>query len=154
MVVRPLVGNDMDYTKLRDFSKAASLEGTDVKACVSAVTQILRSSSCYAVSPNDLGQELEQLGLDRAHSQVIVKIYSNEKNEIMSRLKDKIVRFGKVNEVTANIMGSSSINISLSQTDFTGKAQEMQINMSKDQAHLLLAELKAVKSRMEELQTD
>lgn len=154
MVVRPLVGNDMDYTKLRDFSKAASLEGTDVKACVSAVTQILRSSSCYAVSPNDLGQELEQLGLDRAHSQVIVKIYSNEKNEIMSRLKDKIVRFGKINEVTANIMGSSSINISLSQTDFTGKAQEMQINMSKDQAHLLLAELKAVKSRMEELQTD
>lgn len=154
MVVRPLVGNDMDYTKLRDFSKAASLEGTDVKACISAVTQILRSSSCYAVSPNDLGQELEQLGLDRAHSQVIVKIYSNEKNEIMSRLKDKIVRFGKINEVTANIMGSSSINISLSQTDFTGKAQEMQINMSKDQAHLLLAELKAVKSRMEELQTD
>lgn len=154
IVVQPLIGKEMDYIQLKNFAKAASLELSEVKACVSAVQQILKSGSCYAVSPSDLGQELEQLGLDRQHSQAIVEVYSKERNEIMNRLKDCMIRTGRLNDVKGSKEGANGIILHLSHTNYCDVKREDNVFMTREQAEVFLAELKSLKKRMEELEAE
>lgn len=68
-------------------------DGNDVKACLSAVRQILESSACHGVTEQELTAELQQLGLESSQSVVIGDVYHQHRDRLTHKLRSPLLPY-------------------------------------------------------------
>lgn len=154
-VIKSLKGEEIDYEKIKELSQGASLDSTELKACLSALTLIMRSGACHGVSYSELSTELEQLGLHRSHASALTKVYVQHFDSLVSILKEKSLRITRLESPVKLGPGPEQGTLRLSMTVKDASLDDKKHHsmvMTKQQAAVLLSELKNVKLRMDELQ--
>lgn len=87
-VIKDLLGDSIDYSKVEKLTSDAKYELSDVKASIAALSLILCSAAKYSVDGDSLSNELQQLGLPKEHSVSLCKTYA----ENLTRLQDSFSR--------------------------------------------------------------
>lgn len=64
----------------------------DLKRCIACLSFILTSAARFTCDPGVLGNELQQLGLPREHSQSIRKVYVDHNGTLTGALRAKSFR--------------------------------------------------------------
>ncbi|XP_050420504.1 COMM domain-containing protein 4 isoform X2 [Adelges cooleyi] len=139
------------FEKAKELMADAKLEGENCKACVAAITFILKNSACHAVPQNYLTNELQQIGLPREHALALCKVYSDNLPEITKALKNSSLQIGRVKDVDVSKETDDEYSMKLKFSNALGKLEEKKFAVTKEQIQLLIAEFSDVAERMTEL---
>ncbi|PSN46263.1 COMM domain-containing protein 4 [Blattella germanica] len=98
LVVRPLIGEKIDYERITKLTADAKFEPGEVKACTAAIIFILATSARHGVDGETLSSELQQLGLPREHSLSLCRVYSDHLTSISDHLRKKSLRLSHLKD--------------------------------------------------------
>ncbi|GLV44111.1 uncharacterized protein CBL_12593 [Carabus blaptoides fortunei] len=102
-VVQSIVSPPLDITKAEKLFTDSKLDpDADLKRCIACLTFILTSAARFTCDPGVLGNELQQLGLPREHSQSIRKVYVDHSGTLTGALRDKSFRVNKLEKITVH----------------------------------------------------
>ncbi|XP_063221680.1 COMM domain-containing protein 4 [Bacillus rossius redtenbacheri] len=99
LVAKSLIGEDMDYEKVKKLTSDAKFDTGDMKAVVAAVAFVLSSSARHGVDGDELGSELQQLGLPREHATGAVRVHGDHVGRITERLRAGSLRLSRLQDV-------------------------------------------------------
>lgn len=165
-VVKSLIGEELDYEKVKKLTSDSKFEVGDVKACIAAIAFILSSSARHGVDEETLSSELQQLGLPREHSTAMCRVYRDNLSSITSRLWENSLRLSRLEGVRWRVdvtCGSSilketdikprpEIHLSLDVLDnIKNNKVNHRLMLSVEQLHMLISDLKVVSSQMDSL---
>ncbi|XP_043289088.1 COMM domain-containing protein 4 [Venturia canescens] len=154
LVAKSITDQELDEVRVKKLTQDAKLESEDAKAIVAALELILTSSARYGVTPADLSNELQQLGLPREHSAALARIHTDVSSRIVSEaLIPQSLRRSRVSSVEIKQTGEDfspfcRISLNLKKLGSSKEAEEV-IDVAKDDIPVLLAELKKVRAMME-----
>ncbi|KAG7190217.1 hypothetical protein KM043_006340 [Ampulex compressa] len=152
-VAKYLTEGELDEEKVKKVTQDAKLELNDAKAMVAALELIFTSSSRYGVSAADLGSELQQLGLPREHSASVARLHTDYCPQITAALSSQSLRVSRLSSIevlpSAGPSPFSTVTLKLKKLD--GNGEDSTISISKDDAQVLLGELKRARALMESL---
>ncbi|XP_066586284.1 COMM domain-containing protein 4 [Prorops nasuta] len=152
-VAKSLAEGEFDEDKVKKIVQDAKLDLSDAKAMVAALELIFTSSARHGVSAADLSSELQQLGLPREHSTAIARLHTDFCPQITASLTSQSLRVSRLSSIEVLPCDSqspiSTVTLKLKKVD--GEDEETTINITKEDVHVLLAELKRAKSLMENL---
>lgn len=159
-VAKSLLGEHMDFERVKKLTADAKFESGEVKASVAALMFVLATSARHGVDAETLSSELQQLGLPREHAMALCRVYSENLTAISSRLQDQSLRLNRLQDVqwrldkvvvNKNLM-AGELRLGLQVMEPASGAQcTHSFNISAQQLHLLLADLKRAASLMEPL---
>ncbi|XP_050545374.1 COMM domain-containing protein 4 [Daktulosphaira vitifoliae] len=152
--VNSLLGEPFNLEKAKELMADAKLEGENCKACVAAITFILKKAACHAVPQNYLSNELQQIGLPREHALALCKVYGDNLSEITKVLRSSSLKIGKLSDISVSKEIDNGYLMKLKYTNSPGKLEEKNFTLSKNQIQLLIAELSDVSKRMADLTQD
>lgn len=155
-IAKYLTDGDFDKDKVKKIAQDTKLEINDAKAVTATLELILTSSARYGVSPADLNNELQQLGLPREHSGAIARLHTDFCSQITAVQSLQSLRVSRLSaiEVTRNRISCNSFplyTILLKLEKLDGSKESFTINATCVNLKVLLAELKSVKAQMESL---
>jgi len=85
MVMKNLLGDELDMEKLQKTAADAKLEEAELRACVAVLSFTLESAVRHDASSAQLGQELQQLGLPREHATSAGKVLEQHSQALAER---------------------------------------------------------------------
>lgn len=152
-VAKYLTEGELDEEKVKKITQDAKLELNDAKAMVAALELMLTSSARYGVSATDLSSELQQLGLPREHSAAIARLHTDHCPQITAALSSQSLRVSRLSSIQVVSRDDSSpfSTVSLKVKKLDGCGESSTIDISKEDVHILLTELRRAKSLMENL---
>ncbi|KDR18862.1 COMM domain-containing protein 4-like [Zootermopsis nevadensis] len=159
-VTRSLLGEDMDFERVKKLTADAKFESGEVKASVAALLFVLATSARHGVDGETLGSELQQLGLPREHATALCRVYNDNLASISSKLRDHSLRLSHLQDVQWRLdtvvvdknLTVGELRLSLQVMDpMSGTQCTHNFSMNAQQLHLLLADLKRASSLMEQL---
>ncbi|XP_069699315.1 COMM domain-containing protein 4 [Periplaneta americana] len=159
-VTKSLLGEDMDYERVKKLTADAKFEPGEVKASVAALLFVLATSARHGIDGDTLSSELQQLGLPREHATALCRVYSDNLTSISNRLKDHSLRLNRLQDVQWRLdtavldrdQMAAELRLSLqTQEPASGTCGIHSLNLSAQQLHLLLADLKRAASIMDPL---
>lgn len=159
-VARSLLGEELDYDKVKKLTADAKFDTCDVKGCLAAVSFVLISSARHGVTEEALSSELQQLGLPRELSAALCRVYNDNLPAITAALHDKSLRLCQLNDVSccADVVTGSralladgqyrpEVRLKLQVHDcLTGEEKYHQFNIPEDQLHAMIDDLKKIKA--------
>lgn len=159
-VVQSLLGEDIDFERVKKLTADAKFEPNEVKATVAALLFVLATSARHGVDGETLGSELQQLGLPREHAAALCRVYSDNVTSISSRLQDQSLRLSRLQDIQwrmdtvvvdkNQVVGELRVGLRVFYPA-SGTHRTHNFNISTQQLHLLLADLKQAASVMEPL---
>ena len=162
-VVKGLLGDNVDYTKVQKLTADAKYELSDVKASIAALSFILSSAAKYNVDGDSLSNELQQLGLPREHSVSLHKVYEDNSGKLQGTLRETSFRLDRLKNVEWRVdyvLGSSQlkeiqepeINMRFITVDSDDSREKpVSFTVTSDKFRVLLHELKQAYNAMEGL---
>ncbi|KZC12638.1 COMM domain-containing protein 4 [Dufourea novaeangliae] len=152
-VAKYLADGELDEEKVQKITQDAKVEPSDAKAMIAALELIFASSARYGVSAADLSSELQQLGLPREHSAAIARLHTDNSPRITDALSSQSLRVSRLAAIHVLPCDSSApfATVSLKLSKLGGTGDDSIVNISQDDAQVLLAELRRAKSLMENL---
>ncbi|XP_014233734.1 COMM domain-containing protein 4 [Trichogramma pretiosum] len=153
IVIKSITDQELDEEMLAKISQDSKIEINELKALIAAVQMIFKSSARNAVSAADLSNELQQLGLPREHSTIITKFHTDNAAQISTILTGQSLRLSRLSsvEVVPNEEQSPFAKIVFKTTSGDENERETTLNISKDKLSEILAELKTVRTLMEQV---
>ncbi|KAK7874097.1 hypothetical protein R5R35_004641 [Gryllus longicercus] len=166
-VAKSLLGEEIDYEKVKKLASDSKFEVGDVKACVAAVAFVLSSSARHGVDEEALGSELQQLGLPREHSMAICRVYRDHVASITAHLQSSTLRLSRLQHVQWRVDVASEcsvpkesevrmhpeVQLSLDVRDTVAdKSVNHRLVLSAEQLTMLISDLKRISSQMDSLQ--
>ncbi|XP_031832298.1 COMM domain-containing protein 4 isoform X3 [Nomia melanderi] len=152
-VAKYLAEGELDEEKIKKVTQDAKVELSDAKAMIAALELIFVSSARYGVSAADLSSELQQLGLPREHSAAIARLHTDNSPRITDALSSQSLRVSQLSSIQvlpcANSSPFSTLSFKLNKLGGTG--ENSIVNISQEDVHILLTELRRAKSLMENL---
>ncbi|XP_049789853.1 COMM domain-containing protein 4 [Schistocerca nitens] len=157
-VARSLIGEDIDYDKVKKLTADAKYVTGDVKGCVAAVSFVLTSGARHGVTEEALSSELQQLGLPRELSAALCRVYSDNLPAITAALRDNSLRLSHLKDVSwrVDLVGGSNVLsvdgeirpevcLKLQVLDcLTGEEKYHQFNVTEAQLNIMIDDLKKV----------
>lgn len=145
LVAKSIVNPPFDIDEaVKLFADSKLDKDIDLKTSIACITFALGSAVNFNCDPGLFSSELQQLGLPREHSQAIRKVYTNHSANLAASLRSKSLRIRPLKEVTAT--ANDAIRCVSLQIEVDDNKQT--VNLSKEQAEMLLKELKAVRELM------
>jgi len=159
-VVKSLLGEDIDFERVKKLTADAKFEPSEVKATVAALLFVFATSARHGVDGETLGSELQQLGLPREHAAAVCRVYSDNLTSISSRLQDQSLRLSRLQDIQwrmdtvvvdkNQMVGELRMGLRVFYPA-SGTHHTHNFNISSQQLPLLLADLKHAASLMEPL---
>uniref|UniRef100_A0A224XQB5 Putative comm domain-containing protein 4 n=1 Tax=Panstrongylus lignarius TaxID=156445 RepID=A0A224XQB5_9HEMI len=149
-VAQSLLGTEIDYSRMRDIAKEAGLDMSEIKACLSGLNFTLKSGTRHGVAADELGAELEQLGLKSRHAARLTAIYSERREALTTAAAAGLLRIAVPQKINATPTGQGVL-LDLQARDYGGRLRQVEFTMTREQALLMLTELKTVQKKMEKL---
>lgn len=152
-VAKYLTEGELDEDKIKKVTQDAKIEPSDAKAMIAALELIFVSSARYGVSAADLSSELQQLGLPREHSAAIARLHTDNSPRITDALSAQSLRVSRLSSIQVLPCTSSSpfTTLSLKLNKLGDNEDNAVVNISQEDAHVLLTELRKAKALMENL---
>ncbi|XP_077864510.1 COMM domain-containing protein 4-like [Saccoglossus kowalevskii] len=91
-VIKELIGDSIDYTKVFKLTSDAKYEIGDVKGAIAALSFILTNAAKHSVDGESLSNELQQLGLPKEHSVALCKAYEDKLKVMQEVLRKQSLR--------------------------------------------------------------
>jgi len=160
-IINEFLGIPIDYEKVGKLTKEASLDNSDVKACIAALDFIISSGVKYDIDDNTLSNELQQLGMPKEHCDALSKPFCDSKQKIKMRLEQQTLKLSRLLSLDWRIdylMSSSLLHevnspvvqfkLSMGSAD---RSESRSFEMTADKVRVLLNELKAAKEIMDSI---
>lgn len=109
-VIKDLLGEPIDFDKVKKLTSDAKFDFGDVKASIAVISLIVSNAAKFDVSGDVLSNELQQLGLPKEHATVIVKAYEDCASNMRLQLLRKSLRLSSLEAVNWRVdyvLGSS-----------------------------------------------
>ncbi|KAK9508918.1 hypothetical protein O3M35_006359 [Rhynocoris fuscipes] len=146
-VAQSILGTDLDYARMREIAKEASLDISEMKACLSGLNYTLKSGTRYGVAADELGAELQQLGLKSRHAARLTAVYSERRDALTAAAAGNLLRLAQ--PIKMNVSSTNTgVSMDFEVKDYSDQIKQTKFNMTKEQALLLLADLKTVQGKM------
>ncbi|CAF4792685.1 unnamed protein product [Rotaria sp. Silwood1] len=140
-----------------NFSEAQKLVGDkfesgDLKASIRALQYILTMSAKHSVDGQSLLNELIQLGLPKEHANALVKVYDENFEKLIDKLRSSVMRLTKMNDIQWNLFDIQTTNnlhdmhlpvvtMNLNYNDnIENQSKSISFSMNPEQFAVLLAE--------------
>ena len=138
----------LDLEKLKSLTSNAKFSSSDVEAVSAALTFVLTSCGRHDNKPEDVTNELQQLGLPKEHSTAIGKVYGEHKSKIRETLakssliigSDPCIESWEVHKVTGEDL--TAVNLAF---------KDLKVAMTPIQLRVLLKNLETAQSTMQKL---
>nr|XP_018910160.1 PREDICTED: COMM domain-containing protein 4 [Bemisia tabaci] len=154
LVVKSILGENIDKEKLSRITTEAKLDEKDSQGCVAAIAFIITSASRYAVSEKSLSNELQQIGFPHEHASALCRVFCDNVGKLTTHLANNSLRLSKLEGVSCSDEGDF-VQVALKTWERSSNSvQSTSFNIDKQQLVLLLADLKQVYSRMEEIEAE
>ncbi|XP_067942027.1 COMM domain-containing protein 4-like [Watersipora subatra] len=98
-VIKNLLGEVLDYEKVKKYTADAKYDTSDVKAAISVLTFILSSAARYDIESAPLSDELQQLGLPKEHSTSLCKLFADNSSSLQDHFRLKSLRLSQIEKV-------------------------------------------------------
>ncbi|XP_025835586.1 COMM domain-containing protein 4 [Agrilus planipennis] len=119
----------------------------DLKACVACLSFIITSAVRYNCDNSALFSELQQLGLPREHSVSLIKVTTDKTAEITKKLEKISLKIHNLDDVKIDLEPECH----LAMMNMTIDGKETSVALTPLTVDVLLENLKAVLSKMKEL---
>jgi hypothetical protein len=150
---------EIDYDKLRKLVDDTNT-AEDVEAVVATLEYAIANAARFDVDEATLGRELEQLGLPREHAEAITKSYGKNRDGLRRAALRSTVRVNGLRDLSWGITFGSGADddangelgdgVGVRLTLDTVDDGRVDVEMSEDKFRVLLSELKAVRSLMDD----
>jgi len=158
-VLSSLLTGRIDFAKIISHTATASLNPSEVKACIAALTFILNNGAKYNVDADTLTNELQQLGLPKEHCDTLVNTFMESKPALRLRLQSEVLTLPRIIAVDWRVdyilSSSDLVNVNAPAVRLNVRTNEgteshtFEVNGEKFKA--LLTELQAAHGIMESL---
>jgi len=148
-VLASLLTGSIDFTKILSHTATASLNPSEVKACIAALSFILNNGAKYNVDADTLTNELQQLGLPKEHCDTLVNTFMEGKQALRAKLQSAVLtlpRAAGVDWRVDYILSSSNL------TNRNHPAIRLQIHTHAKEAHTFEVNSEKFKALLTELQ--
>ncbi|XP_015364032.1 PREDICTED: COMM domain-containing protein 4 [Diuraphis noxia] len=149
--VNSLLGEPFNLEKAKELMDDSKLDVENCKACVAAITYILKNAACHAVPRNYLSNELQQIGLPHEHTSELCRIYLDNLSQITKILKHESLKIGRLNDVDISKGNNGEYVMKLNYNNSSTFSEENKFTLTKEQIQLLIAEFDEVSNQMNEL---
>ncbi|KAL0222490.1 hypothetical protein RCL1_002344 [Eukaryota sp. TZLM3-RCL] len=142
-VINELVGGTVDYEKIPKLVGKFNFTDSDVRASLAALTFILKSAAQFDVSHEILLTELQQLGLPVETCGSLSRSFRDKGALIKEHIAKDSLRLPGITKITSQSGSCCSLLIT------TSDSRTIPIKVSREQASVLLTELKLIRNRMD-----
>lgn len=159
-VIKDLLGEGIDYSKVEKLTSDAKYELADVKASIAALSLILSSAAKYSVDGDSLSNELQQLGLPKELSISVCKTYAENLIRLQDSFSQQSLKLKQLADLEWRVdfvLGSSELRettepevlVRFSEVDAScGTSLPVSFVMTSEKLSVLLSELKQVQRIM------
>ncbi|KAF6017493.1 COMMD4 [Bugula neritina] len=102
-VVKNLLGEELDYDKVKKYTSDAKYDTSDVKAAIAVLKFIFNSAARYNVESSPLFDELQQLGLPKEHSTALCKTFADNSTKLQEFFKLKSLKLSQVKDLSYTV---------------------------------------------------
>ncbi|CAF0830372.1 unnamed protein product [Rotaria sordida] len=132
-------------------------ESGDLKASIRALQYILTMSAKHSVDGQSLLNELTQLGFPKEHANGLVKVYDENFEKLIDKLRSSVMRFTKMNDIQWNVFDIQTTNnlhdmhlpvvtMNLNYDDkIENQSKSISFSMNAEQFAVLLTDLQAAR---------
>lgn len=149
--VNSLLGEPFNFEKAKELMADAKLDVENCKACVAAITYILKNAACHAVSQNYLSNELQQIGLPREHALALCRVYLDNLSQITKMLKNESLQIGRLDNVDISKGNDGEYVMKLNYCSTSKISKADKFTLTKEQIQLLISEFSDVSNQMNTL---
>ncbi|XP_043210377.1 COMM domain-containing protein 4-like [Amphibalanus amphitrite] len=164
LVMKSLLGEELDMGKVQKVSTDAKLTEQEQRAAVAVLQYILESAVRHSVATDQLEQELQQLGLPREHTASLGRVLDQQRHPLRRTLLERTVKepgFSEVQWEVATVRDSSDPDSWAAQLSLTvqlsscqqqqQQRQRLQLLFSPETAAVCHRELLLARRRMEDV---
>lgn len=146
-VLNLLTGADVDFDEIYRHLADAKLSEGQTRSLLAVLSFIVQNAVRFNVEPEDLAQELQQLGSPISHTSTIVRFYREQRNRLRKHLRGRFQRlsafprFGYASEVVLARRDGSALPQGVVRAGFAGPDGSFAFSMTEAQADDLIREL-------------
>jgi len=160
-VIKKLKNSEMNVEQVKHFCRNIKNQ-SDVKGIIAALSFILRNAAKFDVKPDNVSQELQQLGLPRTHSRGIARIVGKEKESLQQFLLQTSFRLSRVKSLEWRIdfvigtnliedVNTPTVEMKLNLESPNKSNEILSFGLNYEKFRVLLGELKRAKNLMDML---